>query len=227
MIIWDADLDLLLQFVAGLKNVGAELMLDRMGWVLTVQFVAFEDPTVARILLMPHPNGRAVSKGLILTFLRVILFRFALPKPGQVPHDACRVRIRAEGCSVYHSSFAADTRCSDFTDAWEQASTLVSLPGDIRLVINGRQASPEFLLSDYMKTGPTGESYAQIALIYPQHGGGPKDEQEKPSTGAKNMLATWLLSQGGTHTMSFHLWMQLPKLVRPPWPPCCKPRTRR
>ena len=196
VMMWESDFSLLLEFISCLKEVGAELILDKMGWILTVHFVAFENPPLARIILLPHPSGRSVCKALVQRFLQVVLFRFALPKPGSVPHDSCRVRVRAEGCTLYNCVLAANSRCSDITDAWEQASTLLAMPSVMRMVVNGRQASPEYLLSEYARSGPTGELYAHVSMIHPTAGGGPADSQAKPPSDTKNMLATFLLTAG-------------------------------
>ena len=196
VMMWEADLALLLEFISDLKDVGAELMLDKLGWLTTVQFIAFENPPVARIIMLPHPSCRSVSKELIQRFLQIVFFRFALPKPGAIPHDSCRVRVRAEGCTLYNSTLASDSRCSDVTDAWEQASTLLAMPSAMRVVINGRQASPEFRLGDYAREGPSGDMYAHISMIYPTHGGGPSDPQAQPPSDVKNMMATFLLTAG-------------------------------
>ena len=211
MIIWEAQTSLLLDMVKSLKQVGAELMLTKMGWMVTVQYVAFEDPPITRILLLPHPSDRSVSKSLVIRFLQIVLFRFALPKPGLIPHDSCRVRIRAEGAALYNSVLAADTRCSDITDAWEQASTILNIPGVIRLVINGRQASPEFLLADYVRVGPSGDQYAHIVLVHPQHGGGPHDDTAEVPSDTKSMLATFLLQQGAKYQDVFPFTQALSK----------------
>ena len=101
MIIWKADLETLFRFVKALKEVGAELILGKLGWVLSIHFIAWEEVTLGRILLFPRPIGRSVSETLVRGFLQVVMLRFAFV-PQNVPEEqAVRIKIKSYGAVIH------------------------------------------------------------------------------------------------------------------------------
>ena len=87
-----------------------------------------------------------------------------------------------------------DTPVSDIYDAWDQACHLTVGPRPIRAIVNGKQASPEYPIRDYARVGHGGQLTASVDWVMPLRGGGPSAPIASGS--AKNLLATWLLTQG-------------------------------
>ena len=200
MMTWHDNLEILLRFIKGLKETGVELMFSKLGWMITVQFVAWEEPTVARIVMFPKPVGQRASLFLMRKFLQMVLFKYALPKSqAEGGHSYVFTKVRVSGTDIHRAALPRSTMCSDFIDSWDQASNVVALPSSIRMLVNGKQSSAEWRLSDYARTGPAGDLVANVTFVYPLRGGGPSPKSE-PSSTVRNMMATWLLTQGAEMT---------------------------
>ena len=199
MMMWKDSFETLLKFTKALKETGVELIANKLGWMVTIQFIAWEDPIVAQIIMFPKPAGDTVSLGLIRKFLQLVLFKFALPKSesaGGVSYVF--TKVRTTGADLYRAALHPNTRCSDIIDSWDQASNIVALPSSVRMLINGKQSSAEWRIADYARVGPGGDQIANITFVNPLQGGGPS--KPEPSSTVRNMLATWLLTQGAEMT---------------------------
>ena len=195
MLIWSDSLDILFSFVRDIKENAIELMLDRMGWMMAIQFVAWEDPIVARLIMFPRPTGQVTSLGLARHFLQKALLRYALPYDSQ--HDIesrALIRVHSAGNSLAQLAVNRSMRVSELTDSWEHSCQIVGFDPAIRILICGKQASREFLLSDYAKVNENGDMFAYIHFVNPLKGGGP-GPSDTPSS-AKNHLASVLLEEG-------------------------------
>ena len=194
MLIWSDSLDILFSFVRDIKENAIELMLDRMGWMMAIQFVAWEDPIVARLIMFPRPTGQVTSLGLARHFLQKALLRYALPYDSQ--HDIesrALIRVHSAGNSLAQLAVNRSMRVSELTDSWEHSCQIVGFDPAIRILICGKQASREFLLSDYAKVNENGDMFAYIHFVNPLKGGGP-GPSDTPSS-AKNHLASVLLEE--------------------------------
>ena len=199
VLIWTDDFDILLRFAKDVKENAIELMLDRMGWMMALQFVAWENPIVARLLMFPRPEGRVVSLGLVRFFLQKVLLRYAMPYDSEHNEDTqALVRVHAAGSSLAQFAVHRSIMVSEFTDSWEHSCQVVGLPAEIRILICGKQASKEFRLSDYAKIDANGQMHAHIHYVVPLRGGGPSQQMPQNTTpsSAKNHLAAFLLEQG-------------------------------
>ena len=196
IIIWKDEMETLFRFLKALKEIGAELIMGKLGWTLSVHFIAWEDVPLGRIMLFPRPVGPVVSIGLIRSFLQAVMLRFAIPCHDVTDEETVEVKIKAFHGGILHQlPMPASMKVSDLYDAWDQSCHLTIGPCPIRVIICGRQASPEFPLQEYAKVGSRGQMRASVDWIMPLSGGGASETPSTPSS-AKNMLATWLLTQG-------------------------------
>ena len=199
MMIWNVSLETLLNFAKDVKSTGIEMMLDNMGWMFAIQWVAWEDPLVTRLIMFPRPEGRKVSLALARKFLCTALFRFAQPDDGSFDlKSRAMVRVHAAGQVVAQYAVHRSVLITEFTDSWEQAAHMVAMPSAIRILVNGKQASREFRLIDYAKVHDSGEVTANIHYVLPLRGGAPG--VPATSSSARNMLATWMMTQGADVT---------------------------
>ena len=198
-LLWSDRLQTLLTFNRMIKKTGIELILNKLGWFAAVQFTSADNETIGRFVMFPRPEGKTCSRDLVLFFLQAAFLRFALPTD-QVPSRGWGVhtRVKIFGQVIFSRYLPGGLPCSDMIDAWDQAANMVAKPQPIRLLICGRQASPEYKLLDYAKTSPAGDRVASVDWVAPLRGGGGADVQ--PSSAMKNQLATYLLHQGGDMT---------------------------
>ena len=193
LLIWEDDLDVLMDFTHALKEVGAEKIIHRMGWILATEFVTFGRDPKAKMIAFPKPIGRRVSCELIREFLQLVLLKYALPERVPAGRHTVRVRILMYQVPLFQNDIDMDVECSAFYDAWRLAYEIVGLPTAVRLIVNGKQAMPEFSLREYVRKGSDGSFTARVDYVLPLRGGGPTD---MVPAGSKSMLATFLLTQG-------------------------------
>ena len=198
MIFWVGRLQLLLMLNDAIKKIGVEHMLNRLGWCFAIQFVSADNIATGRAVLFPKPVGQVVSRDLILIFMQFVFLKYALPRWEEMADvPGVWVKVKMHGAVLYSTLLPEGTLISDFHDAWDQSCNLTTRPSTIRIIINGKQASAEFKLLEYSRTNRQGEQSAMITFVHPLRGGGPPAEVPKPSSTVRNMLATWLLTQGG------------------------------
>ena len=193
MLMWEGDLDTLMSFTHSLKGIGAEKIVQRMGWILATEFVTFGPAPMAKLIIFPRPEGRKVTCALIREFIRIVLLKYGLPPRQPEGLHTIRVRILMYQVPIFQNDIDIDVGCSAFFDAWSMAADIVGSPNQVRVIANGKQAMPEFPIREYAKKGSDGSFTARIDYVLPLRGGGPNDQVTASS---KSLLATFLLTQG-------------------------------
>ena len=193
MLVWENELGILMEFTHALKGIGAEKIVHRMGWILAMEFVTFGSSPMAKLIAFPKPTGPKVTCALSQEFIRIVLLKFALPPRQPEGSQTIRARILMHQVPIFQNDIAIDVECSAFFQAWKIAADIVGHPNEVRVIVNGKQAMPEFPLREYAKKGSDGSMTARIDYVLPLRGGGPADQVTASS---KSMLATFLLTQG-------------------------------
>eukprot|EP00438_Fugacium_kawagutii_P001412 Skav219712 [mRNA] locus=scaffold776:265808:271030:+ [translate_table: standard] len=194
MLIFQADLENVLPLNRVFKYTGMEMVLDRAGWKVAIQFVQFGRPAKARLLVFPSPVGESMTINAVREFIRACYVTFWFPAPVQQSSSTVRVRAKLWGVRFFDDHLPVETPMTDLYDAWDQASTVVGSQDPYRIVAAGKLTIQERRLGEYIPPGKNPDDPTTFLFLPPQHGGGPAKSDAVVLT--KNNLATLLINAG-------------------------------
>ena len=113
---------------------GVERTLAFCGWMVACHFNSVFDPVQAQVIFFRKPRAPAVTEDFLRAFLRSALVCIGLPRPVYASEGSIRTKIKLWGVVIFHDMYPRDLQLQDILDVWDQVSSFLDDPKDIRLV---------------------------------------------------------------------------------------------
>ena len=142
-----------------------------LGWHFTQSVDVLADDKIT-LFMLPKPGQLHTPLETTRMFLITRIFIACLPIfPGN--HHVFALKIKVWDSWIWKGMMNCDFIGDGIIQAWDKASIMVGFHITMRLVTNGKQASPEFELSQFLKDGA---DEMKIFLIPMLHGGGERSD---------------------------------------------------
>ena len=142
------------------------------GWHFSVDIPRTPQPEVLELHLTRMPGVLAVLQSAMRQLIESRVFAFLLDLRVLPLGVDVFVRIKLWDTWIWHGEMSSDTKGEVVTKAWLDASGLFGNQAEMRLIICGSRANPDFPISVYAKPTESGLR-ADIHLVLQLHGGGP------------------------------------------------------
>lgn len=194
MMHFEGDLKKLITFSKYLKHSGIELILFQAGWLITLQFVEYGDPPVAKLLFVPRPSCTGASRAFVRSLLHMCLASMDFPRTVPKSEEACYIRVKLWSTIIFEGFLPRNTMSQELFDAQSRAGDLLGYTGAMRLIARGKQISQEFPIRHYIhKDVDTTTTFHFVLQL--RGGGGVKPV---PVWEAKHAIATVFVAAGAT-----------------------------
>eukprot|EP00435_Cladocopium_sp_Y103_P073917 s162_g45.t1 len=192
----NGDLKLLMRLAQSLHQVRLDFVVDKMGWLTSVQFQEFSNPVRARIVFIPNPNMDSISQKLLYTFLKSAFVIMRLPRGVHETDDTVFTKIKVWGYTAFVGWLPKTLLVESLLEPWAFANSILGIPTPMRAVGFACTLNPDYRIWDYAKRDSQNKLYLTVHYVAGLRGGGPSKPLAQDITKAKNALATFFLGQG-------------------------------
>eukprot|EP00435_Cladocopium_sp_Y103_P051465 s2317_g16.t1 len=192
----NGDLKLLMRLVQSFHQVRLDFVIEKMGWLTTIQFQEFTNPVRARIVFIPTPNLDSISQKLLYTFLKSAFVIMRLPRGVHETDDTVFTKIKVWGYTAFVGWLPKTLLVEALLEPWEFANSILGIPPPMRAVGFSCTLNPDYRIWDYAKRDSQNKLCLTVHYVAGLRGGGPSKPLAQDVTKAKNALATFFLGQG-------------------------------
>eukprot|EP00435_Cladocopium_sp_Y103_P052891 s2212_g16.t1 len=192
----NGDLKLLMRLAQSLHQVRLDFVVEKMGWLTSVQFQEFSNPVRARIVFIPNPNMDSISQKLLYTFLKSAFVIMRLPRGVHETDDTVFTKIKVWGYTAFVGWLPKTLLVDSLLEPWAFANSILGIPTPMRAVGFACTLNPDYRIWDYAKRDSQNKLYLTVHYVAGLRGGGPSKPLAQDITKAKNALATFFLGQG-------------------------------
>eukprot|EP00435_Cladocopium_sp_Y103_P066458 s404_g28.t1 len=189
----NGDLKLLMRLVQSFHQVRLDFVIEKMGWMTSVQFQEFSNPVRARIVFIPNPNMDSISQKLLYTFLKSAFVIMRLPRGVHETEDTVFTKIKVWGYTAFVGWLPKTLLVEALLEPWEFANSILGIPTPMRAVGFACTLNPEYRIWDYAKRDSQNKLCLTVHYVAGLRGGGPSKPLAQDLTKAKNALATFFL----------------------------------
>eukprot|EP00435_Cladocopium_sp_Y103_P037996 s1003_g10.t1 len=192
----NGDLKLLMRLVQSFHQVRLDFVIEKMGWLTSVQFQEFSNPVRARIVFIPNPNMDSISQKLLYTFLKSAFVIMRLPRGVHETDDTVFTKIKVWGYTAFVGWLSKTLLVESLLEPWDFANMILGIPTPMRAVGFSCTLNPDYRIWDYAKRDSQNKLCLTVHYVAGLRGGGPSKPLAQDVTKGKNALATFFLGQG-------------------------------
>eukprot|EP00435_Cladocopium_sp_Y103_P059020 s916_g21.t1 len=192
----NGDLRLLMRLVQSMHQVRLDFVIEKMGWVTSIQFQEFSNPVRARIVFIRNPNMDSISQKTLYMFIKAAFVVMRLPRGVHESDDTVFTKIKVWGHTAFVGWLPKTLLVADLLEPWTFAHTILGIPTPMRAVGFASTLNPDFRQWDYAKRDSENKLCLTVHYVAGLQGGGPSKPLAQDVTKAKNALATFFLGQG-------------------------------
>eukprot|EP00435_Cladocopium_sp_Y103_P012817 s293_g3.t1 len=192
----NGDFKCLMRLIQSFQQTRLEFVIDKTGWLTTIQFQDFSNPVKGRIVFIPNPNMDSISQKLLYTFLKAAMVVMRLPRGVHENDDTVFTKIKVWGYTAFVGWLPKTTLAETLLEPWSFADSILGIPTPMRAVGFSGTLNPDYRLWDYAKRDSQNKLCLTVRYVAGLRGGGPSKPSAQDITKARNSLATFFLGQG-------------------------------